>query len=109
MERINREQTHRNTVPVFVDHHNTQQDTQSEEEQAIQVMRDGVTYGDAEREQKNLSDRIERDSKDDVTEGPAVVKSSEYKNELQYGICGDAQDGPDEVNDEEGDRFRWGE
>lgn len=72
-------------------------------------MLDGIAYGDAESEQKNLCDRIEGDSKDDITEGPAVVKSAENKNELQYGICGDAQDGPDEVYDEEGDRFRWGE
>jgi hypothetical protein len=72
-------------------------------------MLDGITYGDAESEQENLSDRVERNSKDDITEGPAVIKSPEYKNELQYGICGDAQDGPNEVYDEERDRFRWGE
>lgn len=76
------EQTHRDTVPVFVDHHNAQQNAQNEEEQVIQVMLDSVTNGDAESEQKNLSDRVERDSKDDIAEGPAVVKSPEYKNEL---------------------------
>lgn len=72
-------------------------------------MLDCIAYGDAESEQENLGDRVEGDSEDDITERPAVVKSPEYKNELQYGICGDAQDGPDEVYDEERYRFRWGE
>ena len=72
-------------------------------------MLDGITYGDAESEQKNLSDRVERDSKDDVTEGPAVIESPEYENELRDGICGDAKDRPDQVNDEESGRLRWRE
>jgi hypothetical protein len=58
-------------------------------------MLDGITYGDAEGKQKNLCNRVERDSKDDVTKGPTVIKRAEYENELRDGICGDAKDGPD--------------
>ena len=49
-------------------------------------MLDGVANGDTESEEKNLGDSKEGRSKNDVTEGPAVIESTEDKNELRHNI-----------------------
>lgn len=42
--------THRNTIPVLVDHHHTQKHAQCEEEKPVDIVLDGVTYRCAEGE-----------------------------------------------------------
>jgi len=57
-------------------------------------MLDGIADSDAEGKQEDLSNCVERDSKDDVAKGPAVIERSEHENELQDGVCGHAKDRP---------------
>jgi len=78
--------TYGNTIPVFVNHHHAQEHTKGEEEQSIDIVLDGVANCDAESEEKNLGDSKEGRSKNDVTEGPAIIKSTEDKNELRHNI-----------------------
>jgi len=47
---------------------------------------DGVANCDAESEEKNLGDSKEGRPKNDVTEGPAIIESTEDKDELRYNI-----------------------
>lgn len=99
--------TYSDTIPIFINHHHTQENTKRKEEQAIEIMFDRVAYVDAEREQKHLCNRIECDTEDDVAERPPVVQSAEYEDKLGKCVCRDAKDRPDEVYDEQTRGFGW--
>lgn len=68
-------------------------------------MLDRITDRRAKREEQHLATGEERCAEYDVANGPPIVEGAEDKNELGYDVDGDAEEGPDEVDDEEGDGF----
>lgn len=89
-----RVRTYSYTIPVFVDHHHTQEHTEGEEEQPIDVVLDGVADRHAESEQENLGDGEESSAKNNVTDGPSVVEGAEDKNKLRDNIDNCADERP---------------
>ena len=73
---------YRNTIPVFVNHHHTEQHAKCEEEQAVDVVFDSVTYCGAEGEKNDLGNCEERRAENDITDGPPVFEGTEYQDEL---------------------------
>lgn len=65
--------SHRNTIPVLIDHHNAQEHAKCEEEKAIDVVLDGVADRHAEGEHDDLGDSEEGGTEDDVANRPAVL------------------------------------
>lgn len=59
----------------------------------------------AEREQQHLRTSKERRAKDDIADRPPVLERAEDEDELQDDIDGNADDRPDQIDDEERDRF----
>ena len=104
--RLQGQHTYRDTVPVLVYHHDAEEHAKCEEEQAVDVMLDRVTYRNAEREQEDLPDGVEGDAKDDVTDGPAVLECLEDEHELRDGVDDDADHRPNQVYDPQADRLR---
>ena len=64
--------THRDTVPILVDHHHAQKHAQCEKEQPVNVMLDGVAYRRAKGEQEDLCNREERRPEDNITDRPSI-------------------------------------
>ena len=93
--------THRDAVPVFVDHHDAQEYAQREEEQAVDVVFDGVAYRRAAREQDNLRDGEERGAEHDVADRPAVLERAEDEDELRDDVDDGADQRPEDVDDPE--------
>lgn len=89
----------RDTVPVFVHHHHAQEDAERKEEEAIEIVLDGVTDGDAESEEKDLCDSVECDAEDDIAQGPTVIQGPEHEDQLRKCVRRDTKDGPNEVYD----------
>lgn len=104
-----RKDSHRDVIPVFVHHHDAQEDAQSEEEQSVDIMLDGVADRDTEGKQEDLATSEEDGAEDDVADGPAVLEGTEDEYELGNDVHGDADDGPQEVDHEERHRLREGE
>ena len=96
--------TYGDTVPVFINHHHAQENTQREERD-IEAVFDRVAHGDAEPKQKHLSNGIECDTEYNVAERPSIVQSTEYEDKLGQSVCRDAKGRPDEVYDELGRGF----
>lgn len=65
-------------------------------------MLDGVADRDAEGEEEHLAAGEEDGAEDDVADRPAVLERAEDEHELADDVHGHADDGPQEVNDEEG-------
>lgn len=91
--------TYRNTIPVLINHHDTQKHTKSEEENAVNVMFDSVADVDGKCEQEDLGDGEENGAKDDITEWPSVIQGAEYKNELRHHIDDSANKWPQDIDD----------
>ena len=72
-----------NAVPIFVHHHDTQEHTQGEEEEAIEIVLDSVTYRHAKGKEKDLRNRVKGDAENDVTKRPSVIQGPEDKYELR--------------------------
>ena len=90
--------TYGDTIPVLVHHHNTKEHTQRKEEQAIDIMLDGIAYSSRERKQQDLGDSEEGCSKDDIPDRPPVVEGAEHQDELGDDIYDDADEGPEDVD-----------
>jgi hypothetical protein len=71
--------TYGDAVPVFVDHHDAQEDAKREEKEAIDIVFDGVADRHAEREHDHLSDCEKRGSEHDISDGPTVFEGSEHE------------------------------
>lgn len=67
-------------------------------------MGDGVTDGGAEGEEQHTTDDVEGDTKDNVTDDPAVVEGSHNQNELGDDVDDGHDQGVNEIGDEETDR-----
>jgi hypothetical protein len=104
-----RKDSHRDVIPVLVHHHDAQEHAQSEEEESINIMLNGVADRNAEGEQKDLAASEEDGAEDDVADGPAVLEGTEDEDELGDDVHGDADDGPQKVDHEERHRLREGE
>lgn len=86
-ERSNKDvTTYGNAIPIFVNHHHAQEHAKSEEEQSIDIMLDGVANRHAESEEKNLGNSEKCCTKNNVTQGPTVIKRAEDENELWHDI-----------------------
>ena len=72
-------------------------------------MLDGVADGHTERKQDDLGDGEECSTEDDITDGPAVLKSPEYENQLRHDIDDRTDEWPEDIDDPEPDRFGVGE
>lgn len=96
-------------VPVLVDHHDREKHADGEEEEAIDVVLDGVADSYAEGEEDDLSNSKEGGAEDDVANRPAVIERAQDEDELQHNVNDDADSGPDEVDDIERDRVGVGE
>lgn len=70
------------TIPVLVHHHDSEEHAQSEKEDTVDVMRYSITNCDAEGEQDDTADDVESNAKDNVANHPAVVKSTDHKDQL---------------------------
>lgn len=68
-------------------------------------MLDRITDRRAKREEQHLATPEERRAEYDVANGPPVVEGTEDEDELGYDVDGDADEGPEEVDDEEGNGF----
>ena len=95
------EVTYSDTVPVFVDHHDAEKHAQSEEEQAVDVVFDGVADGNAEGEQQNLREHPEARAEDDVADRPAVLEGTEDEDQLRHDIDDGADERPQDVDNPE--------
>ena len=73
---------YRDTIPVFVYHHHAQKHAQREEEEAIDVMLDGVANGRTEGEHDDLCDGEERCAEQDVSYWPTILKGPENEDKL---------------------------
>lgn len=91
--------TYRNTVPVLVYHHDAQEHTQRKEEQAVDIVLDGVTDSNTEREEENLGNSEECRAEDNVADGPAVIEGAENENKLGDNVNDCADEGPENVDD----------
>jgi hypothetical protein len=94
------------TVPVFVHHHNTQQDAKLEEEETIDIVFDCITDHVAESKQDHLANGKESGAEKDVADGPSIIESPYHKDQLQYNVDDHAYSRPDEIYDPEYDWFR---
>jgi len=97
--------TYSDTVPVLVDHHDAQQHAKREEKEAIDVVLDGVADRDAESEQDHLGNSEKRGPKKDVSDRPTVFKRSEHEDKLRYDVDHSADQGPQDIDDPQGDGF----
>jgi len=97
--------TYSDTVPVLVDHHDAQQHAKREEKEAIDVVFDGVADRDAEGEQDHLSNGEECGPEYDISDRPTVFKRSEHEDKLRYDIDHGADQGPQDIDDPQGDGF----
>lgn len=69
------------TVPVLVDHHHAQQHTQRKDEYSVNVVRDGITDGVAERNHDDDPSDIEEDS-EELFEGKPVSLTSQVRSRI---------------------------
>ena len=92
-------------VPVLVDHHDTEEHAESEEEETVDVVLDSIADGHAEGEEYNLGDSEEGGTKEDITNRPPVVECTSHKDELGDDIYDDTNGWPDKVDDPKSDRL----
>jgi len=97
------------TVPVLVNHHDTEKHAQCEEEEAVDVVLYSVADGSGECKQKNLGNGEKRSAKGNVTDGPAIIKGAEDENELRDNVDNDADNGPEDVDHPKPDDVGVGE
>ena len=95
--------TYSNGIPVLVDHHDAQKHAQREEEQAVDVVLDGVADGDRESEEDDLRDGEEGRPEHDISNGPAVFERAEDEDELRHDVDHRAHEWPEDVDDPESD------
>jgi len=105
---IEEKKTYGDTVPIFIDHHHAQQHTKREEEQPIDVVFYRIAYRNAECEQENLTSCVEGRAKDDITDWPSILESTEYEDELRDDVHRDADERPKHVYDVQCYRRRVG-
>lgn len=91
------------TIPIFVHHHDGEQHAQCEEEDSVNVVRDGVADLDAESEEKNTADNVKRHAENDISNNPSIVQCPHYEHELRHSIDKSTNGGEEEVGDEETD------
>ena len=104
--RAGSKRTHRDAVPVFVDHHDAEEHAEREEEEAVDVVLDGVADSNREREEDDLRDGEERGAEHDVADRPAVLKRAEDKDELRDDVDDGTDEWPEDVDDPESDGLR---
>lgn len=92
------------TVPILVHHHDSEEHAQCEEENTINVVRDGVTNGDAESQENDASDNVEANTEENVSNNPTVIECPDYEDELRYCVDDDDDERVDEVGDEQSHR-----
>ena len=97
--------TYGDAVPVFVDHHDAQEDAKREEKEAIDIVFDGVADRHAEGEQDHLSNCEKRGSEYDISDRPTVFECPEHEEQLRHDINHSAHQRPQDVNDPQGNRF----
>lgn len=90
-------------VPVLVDHHDTEEHAESEEEETIDVVLDSIANGHAEGEEDDLGDSEEGGTKEDITNRPPVVECTGHKDELGDDVYDDTNGWPDKVDDPKSD------
>ncbi len=90
--------THRDTVPILVDHHDTKKHGQSEEEQPVNVVLDGLAYPRAEGEQEDLGEREESGPKNNIANGPSVFQRTKDKDQLRDDVDDYASQRPENVD-----------
>ena len=98
--------TYRDTVPILIYHHDAEEHAEREEEQAVDIMLDGVAYRDAEREQEDLPNGEEGDAEHDVANGPAILERLKDEHELRDSVYDNADHGPNQVYDPQADWLR---
>lgn len=92
-------------VPVLVDHHDTEEHAESEEEETVDVVLDGIANCHAEGEEDNLGDSEEGSTEEDITNRPPVVECTGHKDELGDDVYDDTKGWPDKVDDPKGEGF----
>jgi hypothetical protein len=92
-------------VPVLVDHHDTEEHAESEEEEAVNVVLDSIADCHAEGEEDNLGDSEEGGTEEDITNRPSVVECTGHKDELGDDVYDDTNGWPDKVDDPKGERL----
>ena len=97
--------TYRNTIPIFINHHDAQQYTEREEKQSIDVMLNCIANCHTERKQQDLTSSIKCCTEDDITDWPSVFKSTEDQDKLGDDVYRDADERPDDVDYEESNGF----
>lgn len=80
-----------------------------EEEDAVDIMRDGVADFDGKGEEQDASDDIERRSKDQIADHPSVIECSEDQHELRDNVNDHADGREHQIRDKEAGRVLKGE
>ena len=114
------------TVPVLVDHHDAEQHAEREDEDPIDVVRDGVANSVAEcnhdHDSGNVEEYPERLNKIDrvnsmhlflmagkatydVSNGPSIIQCPDDQNKLADDVDQEARGREDQVGDEQSDRL----
>jgi hypothetical protein len=89
--------------------HDGEEHAEGEEEDPVDVVRDGVADLHAERKEEDASDDEEGNAKQDVADDPTVVESADDEDELRHNVDHGADSGPDQVGDEKAHGFEVGE
>ena len=69
--------THCDAVPILVNHHDAQEHAQRKEKQSVDIMFDCITDRNAECKEENLGNDKEGCAKENIADGPSVVKRAE--------------------------------
>lgn len=93
----------------LVHHHDRQQHAQTEEEDAVNVMTDGIANTSRECEEQHAADNVECDTENNVSNDPSIVQRANDEDKLRNGVEDDADSGEDEVGDKEPDGAGVGE
>jgi hypothetical protein len=68
-------------------------------------MLDRIANCHAERKQQDLASSVKCCTKDDITDWPSVLQSTEDEDELGDDVYGDADERPEDVDYEKSDGF----
>lgn len=92
-------------IPVLVDHHDSKQIAECGEEEAVHVVLHALTHGVAETIENNLTDDQGDDTKNDMSERPALLQGHGDQEDLHADIDGDEESAEEKDHDKQANRI----
>jgi hypothetical protein len=84
----------------LVDHHDSQEHTQTKEEYPIDIMTNSIANLGRESEKQNAANDVERNAEKDISDNPSIIKCSNDEYELRDSVDHNADSWEEEVGDE---------